>query len=122
MMLQRISLERDPAITSGPQPPARGRAKTNDIQPCSTRAFNAWPGVRGGWSTAKQGWQWCIAPRALRALLSSAAKGIGLRHVHLVCDVDNRASRRVAQKCGFTLYGQNGDDYQFELVLDPTPS
>jgi len=62
-----------------------------------------------------------IAPRALGALLAWSAKRIGLQHVHLVCHVDNRASQRVAEKCGFVFLGQEGDEYQFKLNLDPTP-
>jgi RimJ/RimL family protein N-acetyltransferase len=63
-----------------------------------------------------------IASRGLGGLLAWSAKQIGLRHFHLVCDVHNPASRRVAEKCGFTLLGEDGDNYQFELVLDPTTS
>jgi RimJ/RimL family protein N-acetyltransferase len=61
-----------------------------------------------------------IAPRALLAFLTWAAQQIGLRHARLVCHVDNVASRRVADKCGFILVGQHGDEYQFQRDLDPT--
>jgi RimJ/RimL family protein N-acetyltransferase len=58
-----------------------------------------------------------IAPRALSALLVWAASQIGLRRAHLACHVDNVASRRVAEKCGFVLVSQGGDEYKFERGL-----
>ena len=58
-----------------------------------------------------------IAPRALGALLTWSARQIGLRRARLACRIDNRASRRVAEKCGFVFLGQDGDQYQFELAL-----
>lgn len=58
-----------------------------------------------------------IAPRALGALLGWAATQIGLRRAHLSCHVDNAASQRVAEKCGFSYIGQDGDEYKFELDL-----
>jgi RimJ/RimL family protein N-acetyltransferase len=58
-----------------------------------------------------------IAPRALSALLAWAASQIGLRRTHLACHVDNVASRRVAEKCGFVLVSQDGDEYKFERDL-----
>ena len=59
-----------------------------------------------------------IAPRALSALLVWAATQIGLRRAHLSCHVDNAASQRVAEKCGFSYIGQDGDEYKFERELD----
>jgi RimJ/RimL family protein N-acetyltransferase len=58
-----------------------------------------------------------IAPRALSALLTWAASQIGLRRAHLACHVDNAASRRVAEKCGFIFVGQDSDEYKFEWDL-----
>jgi RimJ/RimL family protein N-acetyltransferase len=58
-----------------------------------------------------------IATRSLQALLTWAASEVGLQHARLVCHVDNHASRRVADKCGFVLVGRHGDEYQFELSL-----
>ncbi|HET9080350.1 MAG TPA: GNAT family protein [Trebonia sp.] len=58
-----------------------------------------------------------IAPRALSALLAWAASQIGLRRAYLVCHVDNGASRRVAEKCGFALVSQDGDECKFERGL-----
>jgi RimJ/RimL family protein N-acetyltransferase len=59
-----------------------------------------------------------IAPRALSALLAWAATQIGLRRAHLSCHVDNAASQRVAEKCGFSYIGQEGNEYKFERELD----
>ncbi len=61
-----------------------------------------------------------IASRALQAFLTWAVQQIGLRRAHLACHIDNVASRRVAEKCGFVLLGQQGDEYQFRRDLDPT--
>jgi RimJ/RimL family protein N-acetyltransferase len=60
-----------------------------------------------------------IASRALQAFLTWAAQQIGLRRAHLACHTDNLASRRVAEKCGFVLLGQRGDEYQFQRDLGP---
>ena len=60
-----------------------------------------------------------IASRALQAFLTWAAQQTGLRRAHLACHIDNLASRRVAEKCGFVLLGQQGDEYQFRRDLDP---
>jgi RimJ/RimL family protein N-acetyltransferase len=37
----------------------------------------------------------------------------------LACQVDNAASRRVAEKCEFVFVGQDGEEYKFERHLDP---
>jgi hypothetical protein len=42
-----------------------------------------------------------------------------LRRAHLACHTGNLASRRVAEKCGFVLLGQQGEEYQFRRDLDP---
>lgn len=60
-----------------------------------------------------------IATRALQAFLTWAAQQISLRHAHLACHIDNLASRRVAEECGFVFLGQRGDEYQFRRDLDP---
>jgi RimJ/RimL family protein N-acetyltransferase len=60
-----------------------------------------------------------IAPRALQAFLAWAAQQIGLRRAHLACHIDNLASRRVAEKCGFVPIGQQGEEYQFRRDLGP---
>lgn len=59
-----------------------------------------------------------IAPRALNAFLAWAVEHINLRGAHLACHVDNLASRRVAEKCGFALAGREGDEYRFQRDLD----
>jgi RimJ/RimL family protein N-acetyltransferase len=59
-----------------------------------------------------------IASRALQALLTWAAQQIGLRRAHLACHTGNLASRRVAEKCGFVLLGQQGEEYRFWRDLD----
>ena len=59
-----------------------------------------------------------VASRALCALLVWAVSQIGLRRAHLACHVDNMASRRVAEKCGFALVSQDGGEYKFERDLD----
>jgi RimJ/RimL family protein N-acetyltransferase len=59
-----------------------------------------------------------IAPRALNAFLTWAAEHIDLRRAHLASHVDNLASRRVAEKCGFVLVRREGDEYQFQRDLD----
>lgn len=59
-----------------------------------------------------------IAPRALNAFLAWAVEHIDLRAAHLACHVDNLASRRVAEKCGFALVGREGDEHQFQRGLD----
>lgn len=61
-----------------------------------------------------------IAPRSLRALLTWAASEVGLQRARLFCHIHNRASRRVAEKCGFVLVGRDGDDYHFERSLQST--
>lgn len=59
-----------------------------------------------------------IAARALQAFLAWAAQSADLRRADLACHIDNLASRRVAEKCGFVLLGQHGDEYQFRRDLD----
>jgi RimJ/RimL family protein N-acetyltransferase len=60
-----------------------------------------------------------IVPRSLAALLAWSEQQIGLRRARLVCHVENRASRRVAEKSGFVFVRRDGDDYRFELNLGP---
>jgi len=54
-----------------------------------------------------------LAPRALQAMLAWGARELGLRRASLTCHVDNTASRRVAEKCGFILVGRQGDELRF---------
>jgi RimJ/RimL family protein N-acetyltransferase len=60
-----------------------------------------------------------IAPSALSALLTWAATQIGLRWAHLACHVDNVASQRVAEKCGFSFIGRYSNEFKFERELNP---
>jgi RimJ/RimL family protein N-acetyltransferase len=46
-----------------------------------------------------------IAPRALRLISEWAIEGLGVARVQLHADVDNVASRRVAERAGFTREG-----------------
>lgn len=45
------------------------------------------------------------APRAVRLLAEAGLTRFGFRRVELICDVDNAASRRVAEKAGFISEG-----------------
>jgi RimJ/RimL family protein N-acetyltransferase len=58
-----------------------------------------------------------IAPRALAAMLDWGARELGLRYAKLGCHIDNAASRRVAEKCGFELVGRNDDELRFRRRL-----
>jgi RimJ/RimL family protein N-acetyltransferase len=60
-----------------------------------------------------------LAPRALEAMLAWGARELGLREARLGCHVDNVASRRVAEKCGFELVGREGDELRFRRDLAP---
>jgi RimJ/RimL family protein N-acetyltransferase len=59
-----------------------------------------------------------IAPKALLALLAWGSRALGLRWANLGCHVDNVASRRVAEKCGFVLVGRAGDEMRFRRAID----
>jgi RimJ/RimL family protein N-acetyltransferase len=59
-----------------------------------------------------------LAPSALQAMLAWAKGELGVRRARLACRVDNGASRRVAQKCGFAFKGREGDELQFGLDLE----
>lgn len=58
-----------------------------------------------------------LATRALAALLAWGARELSLRHAILHCDIDNLASQRVAEKCGFVLVGRFGDELRFRRDL-----
>jgi len=59
-----------------------------------------------------------LASRALTAFLAWGAKQLGLRRARIGCDVQNVASRRVAEKCGFTFARRRGDELVFLRDLD----
>ncbi len=82
-----------------------------ELQPVGNQAevsYNVTADLRG------QG----IAPHALNAFLTWATEHIDLRRAYLASHVDNLASRRVAEKCGFVLAGLEGDEYRFQRDLD----
>lgn len=54
-----------------------------------------------------------LAPRALSALLEWAAQELFVSRALLTCDAVNMASRRVAEKCGFTLAERDGGELLF---------
>jgi RimJ/RimL family protein N-acetyltransferase len=54
-----------------------------------------------------------LAPRALNVLLNWARRERSVRCALLKCDVENVASRRVAEKCGFTLAQRDGHELLF---------
>ncbi|HVS84634.1 MAG TPA: GNAT family protein, partial [Gaiellaceae bacterium] len=54
-----------------------------------------------------------IAARALAALLDWAE----YKRAYLECHIDNLASQRVAERCGFTLVGRAGDELRYERSL-----
>jgi RimJ/RimL family protein N-acetyltransferase len=41
-----------------------------------------------------------------------------MRRARLACHVENVASRRVTEKCGFVLLGREADEYRFQRDLD----
>jgi RimJ/RimL family protein N-acetyltransferase len=64
-----------------------------------------------------------LACAAVDAILTWAAAALALRQATVRCHVDNRASRRVAEKCGFVLVAREGDELGFVLNLEPaTPA
>ncbi len=60
-----------------------------------------------------------LASRAVVELLDWGARELGLRHAVLHCEVENTASQRVAEKCGFVLEGRFGDELRFRRDLGP---
>lgn len=58
-----------------------------------------------------------LAPRAVDALLDWATRELSVRSALLNCDVENVASRRVAEKCGFTLAQRNCNELLFTRRL-----
>jgi RimJ/RimL family protein N-acetyltransferase len=58
-----------------------------------------------------------LPPRALGAILAWGARELPLRRANLRCHVDNTASRRVAEKCGFIFVDRQGDGLLFRRDL-----
>jgi RimJ/RimL family protein N-acetyltransferase len=57
-----------------------------------------------------------LAPKAVAALLDWVATQ-GVRRARIECGAANIASRRVAEKCGFVLVREEGDELRFERAL-----
>ncbi len=55
-----------------------------------------------------------VAPLAVDAFLDWARTELSLRRVELTCHVENAASRRVAEKCGFAPVRRDGDELGYE--------
>ena len=60
-----------------------------------------------------------VATRAVAALLVWAAEELALRNVDLTRHVENAASRRVAEKCGFAYLRRDRDELRFRRDLRP---
>lgn len=58
-----------------------------------------------------------VAARALEAFLDWAAHELGVTRAVLNCHLDNIASQRVAEKCGFTCVSREGEDLRFMRQL-----
>jgi RimJ/RimL family protein N-acetyltransferase len=54
-----------------------------------------------GFVLARSHWGDGIVPEALGAVIAFAREQLSLRRIWGICDVDNRASARVFEKCGF---------------------
>jgi RimJ/RimL family protein N-acetyltransferase len=61
-----------------------------------------------------------LATRALAAVLRWGTRELSLRRAALHCDVDNVASQRVAEKCGFVCVGHFGEELRFRRELLPS--
>ena len=59
-----------------------------------------------------------LAGGALNAFLGWASSTVQLRRAILICDAENTASQRVAEKCGFDFIRQDGDDRRYERSLN----
>jgi RimJ/RimL family protein N-acetyltransferase len=60
-----------------------------------------------------------LAPGAVDAILTWAAAELALPRATVRCHVDNVASRRVAEKCGFVLVARESDELGFVRHLEP---
>ncbi len=54
-----------------------------------------------------------LASRALEALIGWGTRELGLQRFNLACDIDNTASQRVAERCGFVFICREGDELRF---------
>ena len=83
-----------------------------------------WVELRPSGETAEVSYMVCaemrgqqLAPRALDAYLAWATETLGVRTAVLICHPENRASRRVAEKCHFGLCGPIGESLRYERRL-----
>ncbi len=60
-----------------------------------------------------------LAPKALEAMLAWGRRELGLRRANLCCHVDNVASQRVAEKCGFAFVGHQRTELHFRRDIHP---
>jgi RimJ/RimL family protein N-acetyltransferase len=60
------------------------------------------------------------ATRAVRLLAEAGLTRFGFQRIELICDVENGASRRVADKAGFTLEGIRRGGGRYEYVPEFT--
>jgi RimJ/RimL family protein N-acetyltransferase len=58
-----------------------------------------------------------LATVALEAFLAWARAELGVRRGVLTCHVDNAASRRVAERCGFLLVAEKGEELRYRREL-----
>ncbi|MFL6067717.1 MAG: GNAT family N-acetyltransferase, partial [Gaiellaceae bacterium] len=61
-----------------------------------------------------------LASRSVAAALAWARRELSLRRATISCDAENAASRRLAEKCGFTLCGKGGNELRFIRDLSDT--
>lgn len=70
-----------------------------------------------GYVLARSHWGRGIVPEALVAVVEFARSRLSLRRLWGICDIDNRASSRVFEKCGFRYAGTRP-----ALVIHPSVS
>jgi RimJ/RimL family protein N-acetyltransferase len=95
---RRDGREIDLAVVAADADTVLGGASLNDLHPTHLRAaVGYWlaPGARGRGA----------ATRAVRLLAGWAFGDLGLARLELSCGPDNRASQRVAERCGFSREG-----------------
>jgi RimJ/RimL family protein N-acetyltransferase len=79
--------------------------------------FEASGRVVTGYVLARDVWGRGYATEALRAMVA-LARALAIERLHAECHADHEASRRVLEKCGFTLAGISSTIAQFPN-LDP---
>jgi [ribosomal protein S5]-alanine N-acetyltransferase len=60
-----------------------------------------------------------LAQLALDALLTWGQRELRLQYANLGCHVENIASQRVAEKCGFVFVERRGDELRFRRYIGP---